>query len=52
MPALAERGHRAIAVDLPGFGSSPMPPWEISISAYGRFLDALLPASWGSSAAR
>lgn len=38
---LAERGHRAIAIDLPGFGSSPMPPWEISIPAYGRFLDTL-----------
>ena len=43
MPALAELGHRAIAVDLPGFGSSPMPPWEISIPAYGRFLDAFCP---------
>ena len=32
------RTHRVIAVDLPGFGSSPMPPWEISIPAYGRFL--------------
>ena len=41
LPALAELGHRAIAIDLPGFGSSPMPPWEISIPAYGRFLDAL-----------
>ena len=27
-----------MAVDLPGFGASPMPPWEISIPAYGRFL--------------
>ena len=32
------RSHRVIAVDLPGFGGSPMPPWEISISAYGRFV--------------
>jgi pimeloyl-ACP methyl ester carboxylesterase len=32
------RSHRVIAMDLPGFGSSPMPPWEISIPAYGRFL--------------
>jgi pimeloyl-ACP methyl ester carboxylesterase len=32
------RSHRVIALDLPGFGSSPMPPWEISIPAYGRFL--------------
>jgi pimeloyl-ACP methyl ester carboxylesterase len=27
-----------IAVDLPGFGGSPMPPWEISIPAYGQFV--------------
>lgn len=32
------RTHRVIAVDLPGFGGSPMPPWEISIPAYGRFM--------------
>jgi pimeloyl-ACP methyl ester carboxylesterase len=32
------RTHRVIALDLPGFGSSPMPPWEISIPEYGRFL--------------
>ena len=32
------RSHRAIALDLPGFGSSPMPHWEITIPAYGRFL--------------
>jgi pimeloyl-ACP methyl ester carboxylesterase len=32
------RTHRVIAIDLPGFGASPMPPWEISIPAYGRFL--------------
>jgi pimeloyl-ACP methyl ester carboxylesterase len=32
------RDHRVIALDLPGFGASPMPPWEISIPAYGRFL--------------
>jgi pimeloyl-ACP methyl ester carboxylesterase len=30
--------HRVVAVDLPGFGASPMPPWEISIPAYGRFV--------------
>jgi pimeloyl-ACP methyl ester carboxylesterase len=30
--------HRVVAVDLPGFGSSPMPPWQITIPAYGRFL--------------
>src|SRR5918992_2127914 len=32
------RDHRVIAVDLPGFGASPMPPWQITIPAYGRFL--------------
>ena len=32
------RSHRVVAMDLPGFGASPMPPWEISIPAYGRFL--------------
>ncbi len=32
------RGHRAIALDLPGFGASPMPSWEIDMPAYGRLL--------------
>jgi pimeloyl-ACP methyl ester carboxylesterase len=32
------RSHRVIAVDLPGFGASPMPPWDISIPAYGHFV--------------
>ena len=32
------RSHRAIAVDLPGFGDSPMPSWEISMAAYGRLI--------------
>jgi pimeloyl-ACP methyl ester carboxylesterase len=32
------RGHRAIALDLPGFGASPMPSWPIDIPAYGRLL--------------
>ena len=32
------RTHRVIAVDLPGFGASPMPPWPISIGAYGTFV--------------
>jgi pimeloyl-ACP methyl ester carboxylesterase len=32
------RTHRAIALDLPGFGDSPMPSWEIQISAYGRLI--------------
>lgn len=33
------RSHRVIALDLPGFGHSPMPPWEVSIAAYGELLD-------------
>ena len=32
------REHRVIALDLPGFGASPMPPWDISIQAYGSFV--------------
>jgi pimeloyl-ACP methyl ester carboxylesterase len=37
MPHLA-RSHRVVALDLPGFGGSPMPPWELTIEAYGRML--------------
>jgi pimeloyl-ACP methyl ester carboxylesterase len=32
------RTHRAIALDLPGFGASPMPSWPIDMPAYGRLL--------------
>ncbi len=32
------RSHRVIALDLPGFGESPMPSWPIEIPAYGRLL--------------
>jgi len=32
------RGRRAIALDLPGFGASPMPSWDIDIPAYGRLV--------------
>jgi pimeloyl-ACP methyl ester carboxylesterase len=32
------RNHRAIALDLPGFGASPMPGWEIDMPAYGRLV--------------
>lgn len=34
--------HRVIALDLPGFGHSPMPREQISISWYARLLDGLL----------
>lgn len=30
--------HRAIALDLPGFGASPMPSWSIEMSAYARLI--------------
>jgi len=36
--------HRVIAVDLPGFGQSPMPREKITISGYGRWLDKLFDA--------
>jgi len=32
------RARRAIALDLPGFGASPMPVWPIDMHAYGRLL--------------
>lgn len=32
------RSHRAIALDLPGFGASPMPNWPIDMYAYGQLL--------------
>ncbi len=36
-------GHRVIALDLPGFGRTPMPPsGEVSIAGYADLLDALL----------
>jgi pimeloyl-ACP methyl ester carboxylesterase len=41
LPVFA-REHRVIAFDLPGFGASEMPAQKISISGYGRFVNALL----------
>lgn len=39
MPPMAELGHRAIALDLPGFGASPMPAERISIPSYAELID-------------
>jgi len=38
------RTHRVVAVDLPGFGASPMPQGEISIAGYARFLEGVCDA--------
>jgi pimeloyl-ACP methyl ester carboxylesterase len=35
------RDHRVIALDLPGFGASPMPAQPISMPGYARMLDEL-----------
>jgi pimeloyl-ACP methyl ester carboxylesterase len=32
------RSHRVVALDLPGFGASPMPSWKVDMPAYGRLL--------------
>jgi pimeloyl-ACP methyl ester carboxylesterase len=37
LPAFAD-AYRVVALDLPGFGDSPMAPWDISIEAYGGML--------------
>lgn len=41
MPRIAQE-RRVLALDLPGFGESELPPWEISISAYARAVDGWL----------
>jgi pimeloyl-ACP methyl ester carboxylesterase len=40
IPELA-RDHRVVALDLPGFGASPMPASAISMPGYARMLDEL-----------
>jgi pimeloyl-ACP methyl ester carboxylesterase len=39
IPFLSKR-HRVVALDLPGFGLSPMPEYPISMKSYGNFLVA------------
>lgn len=41
LPVFA-RDHRVVAMDLPGFGHSPMPAEKLSIAGYARLLDGLL----------
>ena len=43
IPAFLD-SHRVIALDLPGFGESPMPREKISIQGYARIVDELLGA--------
>jgi pimeloyl-ACP methyl ester carboxylesterase len=40
LPHFAD-SRRVIALDLPGFGDSPMPEWEISIPRYGELVHQL-----------
>jgi pimeloyl-ACP methyl ester carboxylesterase len=41
IPRMAAEGRRTIGIDLPGFGFSEMPDDEISISGYGRAVNAV-----------
>lgn len=43
LPVLAAT-HRAIALDLPGFGASPMPPLPVTIPGYARTVAGLMDA--------
>lgn len=50
LPVFAQ-DHRVIAMDLPGFGQSPMPSDAISINRYAEMMDALAEALQIESAA-
>jgi pimeloyl-ACP methyl ester carboxylesterase len=38
LPHFAAAGRRCVALDLPGFGASPMPDWPIGMAAYGQLI--------------
>jgi pimeloyl-ACP methyl ester carboxylesterase len=42
LPAFARDGWRCVAMDLPGFGASPMPAEKITITGYAALVDELL----------
>jgi pimeloyl-ACP methyl ester carboxylesterase len=42
LPFFSAAGWRCVAMDLPGFGASPMPAEKITISGYARAIDELL----------
>lgn len=42
VPLLEQAGHRVVARDLPGHGSDPTPPDEVTLDSYARAVAALL----------